>query len=349
MSGSTPRLEKLESVRGLAAFYVFIHHYVHCNPQLAHLQRFFIFGQTAVMVFFILSGFVIYYSSVGKDADFSVRDYLVRRVRRIYPAYILVMLLGWVIGCIAYREWNDFDLKNFVGNVLMLQDKWHPYAWFAPYGGNSPLWSLSYEWWFYLFFVPTYFLFKGHAKRQQFFAITISLAGFGTFMLAPNQLSIMASYFVMWWSGVELAREYMAIGRVSWRQQLTSIVALTLMTVLWTVVAYTQWKETAVFDRGIYPFVQMQHFFTVLLMVVGSIAWFKLRFVLFAQTIGVFKVLSPVSYVLYIIHLPLILFAERIRVTGSVWLDIIWLFPLIFGLAWLIEVPLQRWINRVVK
>ncbi len=349
MSGNSQRLQKLEAVRGLAGFYVFVHHFVHCNAELAFLQRFFIFGQTAVMVFFILSGFVIYYSSAGRDREFKVRDYLVRRLRRIYPAYILVLLMGWGIGCLATHEWIDFDWRSFLGNLFMLQDKQHPFIWFLPYMGNSPLWSLSYEWWFYLLFLPVYFIAKKYPLRQQYLAAAISVVGFATYMVFPNQISIMAAYFMLWWSGVELAREYLDHGKITWRGQAFSIGMLAVNVGLWVAAAIWEYHSTGKFARELYPFVQVQHQFTVLVMVVGGIAWYKLRFVAFDWTIGIFKYLSPISFVLYIIHLPLILYAAHIQVTGSVWLDMLWLFPLIFGLSWLIEVPLQNWINRVVR
>jgi peptidoglycan/LPS O-acetylase OafA/YrhL len=349
MAGNSDRLQKLEAVRGLAAFYVFTHHYVHCNNDLAFLQRFFIFGQTAVMVFFILSGFVIYYSSAGRNPDFKVRDYLIRRLRRIYPAFILVMLMNYAIGCIANGQWIDFELRNFMGNLLMLQDKDHPNTWFEPYQNNHPLWSLSYEWWFYLLFLPVYFLFKARPQQQSWAAAGISIVGFFTFILVPNQFSIIAAYFMMWWAGVEFAREYLDHGKVTWRRQAFPILVLGVNTLLWMGVAYFHHRASGVLARSQYPLVQVQHQLTVFLMVVGAIAWHKLRFVGFEWTIGVFRHLSPISYVLYIIHLPLILFAGWLDLTGSVWLDILWLFPVIFGLSWLMEVPMQRAVNRVLK
>jgi peptidoglycan/LPS O-acetylase OafA/YrhL len=349
MLGANNRLQKLEAVRGVTAFYVIVHHYVHCNDELAYFQRFFIFGQTAVMVFFILSGFVIFYSTPGKDPEFKVRDYLVRRFRRIYPAFTLVLLGSWLIRCLAHGKWIGFDLFNFVGNLLMLQDKQHPHIWFEAYQGNSPLWSLSYEWWFYLLFLPVWFLLKNQPSKQQYMAAAISIVGFGTYLLCPNQFSIIAAYFMMWWSGVELAREYLEKGRITFRQQAFSIGVLALNSALWLAYAYLQYRKTGQFNRAEFPFVQFQHQFTVLLMVVGGIAWHKLRFVGFKWTIGIFSVLSPISYAMYILHLPLILYADHLNLTGSVWLDMLWVFPLIFGLAWLIEVPFQRAINRWIR
>lgn len=345
MSGTTDRLQHLESVRGLAALYVFFHHYVHCNTSLTYLHKFFVFGQTAVMIFMILSGFVIFYS-VSKSPTLSIRDFLKRRLRRIYPAFILVLLLGWLIKSMAEHRWVSIEPLNLLGNLLMLQDKQHPYVWFLPYLGNSPLWTMSYEWWFYILFVPVFYFLKQRQERQQYVAAAIALVGFVSFMLVPNQFSIIAAYFMMWWSGAEMAREYLDKGKVTYRGQAFSIAVLAVNTVMWATAAYLSYRETGQISRSEFPVVQLQHQVTVLVLVIAAIAWHKLRFVGLRETIGIFRHVSPISYMMYIVHVPIILYAEKLQLTGSVWLDLLWVCPLVFGLSWLIEVPLQRKINQ---
>ena len=58
------KLDKLEALRGAAALYVVFHHTIPYDSRLfnlpvGHLMR---FGQEAVILFFLLSGFVINYS-----------------------------------------------------------------------------------------------------------------------------------------------------------------------------------------------------------------------------------------------------------------------------------------------
>ena len=58
------RLWKLEGVRGFAALYVLIHHLSHPLIGQSGLKALpFRFGQEAVIVFFLISGFVIEYSA----------------------------------------------------------------------------------------------------------------------------------------------------------------------------------------------------------------------------------------------------------------------------------------------
>jgi peptidoglycan/LPS O-acetylase OafA/YrhL len=127
------------------------------------------FGHSAVMVFFVLSGFL-----VGGEVlrlclagEFSWRDYIIRRVARIYPAFLLALLLTAVLDGLGITYLNATGIYSgelagpnlstvfkdrlttavFTSNLFMLQEILAP-----PFGSNGPLWSLSYEWWYYLMF-----------------------------------------------------------------------------------------------------------------------------------------------------------------------------------------------------
>lgn len=84
---------------GLSLSVVFYHIYELSGKQeLAFLLRFFN-GDTAVNAFFIISGFLITESC---RRSHSTKEFFIKRVRRIYPAYLAVVLLcaagGWVIS-----------------------------------------------------------------------------------------------------------------------------------------------------------------------------------------------------------------------------------------------------------
>src|SRR4051812_22290857 len=78
------RLVKIEALRGLAAFYVFVHHYGHGWIARRHpvLRPLFSFGQVAVMLFFFLSGFVIHHATTATKRELTFGDYFIRRFRR---------------------------------------------------------------------------------------------------------------------------------------------------------------------------------------------------------------------------------------------------------------------------
>ena len=71
-----PKLEKLDALRGMAALYVVIHHSVSKSIMLfgLNIANLFRFGEEAVILFFLLSGFVINFSFV-KSRDKTFRTY----------------------------------------------------------------------------------------------------------------------------------------------------------------------------------------------------------------------------------------------------------------------------------
>lgn len=121
-----------------------------------------------VMVFFVLSGYLIA-SSVLRDIQrrqWSWSKYLANRFTRLYvvllPALLLTLLwdgLGvYREGARQYPGLNGLNLEpddistrltatSFLGNALFLQN-----VYVDPFGSNSPLWSLSNEFWYYLIF-----------------------------------------------------------------------------------------------------------------------------------------------------------------------------------------------------
>lgn len=101
-------------------------------------------GNEAVIVFFVLSGFLVGGRGAVRIANRSFRplDYSIDRFTRIMlplvPALICTALVGLFLGF-------GFNLRYFMGNLFSLQGIMVP-----SFGGNAPLWSLAYEVWFYV-------------------------------------------------------------------------------------------------------------------------------------------------------------------------------------------------------
>ena len=105
------KLWRLEAVRGAAAAYVAFGHITQAPI--------FRFGQEAVIVFFLLSGFVIEYSCSNKLA-FGFKAYFKRRFIRIYSVLICLFLVAALIERPHVLSYPF--LKVLFGNLLMLQD-----------------------------------------------------------------------------------------------------------------------------------------------------------------------------------------------------------------------------------
>lgn len=112
-------------------------------------------SHAAVVVFFVISGYVIAYSAGARNRG--ARHYAVARLSRLYavlaPALLLTALVEAVVRAtdpeVAARyvhapSWVRYLLSAFFGN----ESGW----WSAAPPINSPLWSLSYEFWYYVLF-----------------------------------------------------------------------------------------------------------------------------------------------------------------------------------------------------
>lgn len=96
------RLDYLESLRGLAALMVVLHHHYMTAPFLQEAVRFsplrfLVNGRSSVIFFFVLSGFVIVYGILNGSRTFSYPNFVLRRIIRIYLPYVASGLIA--IAC----------------------------------------------------------------------------------------------------------------------------------------------------------------------------------------------------------------------------------------------------------
>ena len=104
------RLRSLDSLRGVAAVFVVLHHWVfifwgdhlpYRHPQdLRQIAtdiwfHFCTFGPAAVQVFFALSGFVLTLALIRDEDSYAV--FILKRVIRIYPPYLAAVLFSLIL------------------------------------------------------------------------------------------------------------------------------------------------------------------------------------------------------------------------------------------------------------
>jgi peptidoglycan/LPS O-acetylase OafA/YrhL len=146
----------LDILRILAALTVFaVHAFVLLYEVRPDSQFVYKVGHHAVTVFFVLSGFFIAYSTLGKVTD--ARAYALARLSRLYsvvvPALILTIILQFVGTMIIPTVYTDYVRKwetvRYALTITFLHEVWQLNAY--P-GANPPFWSLSYEFWYYCIF-----------------------------------------------------------------------------------------------------------------------------------------------------------------------------------------------------
>ena len=200
----------LDILRALAAFFVVANHigealFVfedHLDPFNLFMFQFLYLGHQAVMLLFVVSGFLIGRAAIQcftTDKQ-KVFDYGVDRITRIYVVLIPALILGFVSDQIllAVSTGSEFDYVAqrtsfliFLGNVAGLQTILVP-----TFGSNGPLWSLACELWYYFMAPALLVAVFGKSLRNRL----IALAAFvGAFYFVSDDI---LHYGAIWCIGV---------------------------------------------------------------------------------------------------------------------------------------------------
>lgn len=139
-------------------------------------------GFTGVDVFFVISGFLIstiLYGSLERN-QFSLIDFYGRRIRRIFPALLLVLAACFAVGWFVLLPDEYAQLgKHMAGGAGFVQNLvlWGESDYFDNAAETKPLlhlWSLGIEEQFYIFW--PLILWLGYRLRFNLLAITLLLA-----------------------------------------------------------------------------------------------------------------------------------------------------------------------------
>jgi peptidoglycan/LPS O-acetylase OafA/YrhL len=108
---TTKRIDYLDSARGFAAIFVVWGHFLYqygfqdAVPIVAHSPlRFFYNAVPAVSFFFVLSGLVLAKKYLDKRAELNIGSFYVARLFRIYPAFLVVLLLSILCAELLYHN-----------------------------------------------------------------------------------------------------------------------------------------------------------------------------------------------------------------------------------------------------
>lgn len=141
----------LDLVRLAAAVLVYLQH-----SNLISEQKVFLggYGHSAVVVFFVLSGYVIAFVTDTKEREWT--SYAASRLSRVYSVVVPAIVLTLVADAIGRAHdpalytypWDQFTIRT-LASLALLTEVW--FVAITPFS-NVPFWSISYEGWFYVMF-----------------------------------------------------------------------------------------------------------------------------------------------------------------------------------------------------
>jgi peptidoglycan/LPS O-acetylase OafA/YrhL len=314
----------LESLRGLAAIYVMIHHarwllwegftngYLQHKEQFSFLQKMlvyfmsvFSFGHEMVLFFFILSGFVIHLkfskNLVEGDSSFNLKDYFFRRFKRIYPPLVLAIVLtfsldsfGKKLGFSIYSNesifpivQDNFTVRDFLLNFFLIMDSYT-----GGWGSDFPLWSLKFEWWFYILFPLFFQLLKRSTAFSLFVIGLLFIVSFFPYLWPIKFLQEIFTLMIVWWLGVVLADIYTSRCKIKF--QYISILFFLIPFLLLFNIDYGRQIIDLLWGLGFMGFLSFLFYLNDrnrALGLLNSISW-----------------LGSFSFSLYIIHAPILVF-----------------------------------------
>lgn len=168
-------LYALDGLRALSLIMIYIFHawqqsWIHFYIKLpggttldflTQMQR---YGYIAIDSFFVLSGFCLFYpiarSIFGNGKDINWKEFYIKRIKRILPSYVLLIILMWFIADLPALKMADFKnyLKHFFAFLTFTQNRSG-----GTYGSLiSTAWTLAIEVQFYLVFP---FIVKAFRKK----------------------------------------------------------------------------------------------------------------------------------------------------------------------------------------
>ena len=273
------------------------------EPGLAYMALAFFtgFAHQAVMVFFLISGWLVGGSLLNKIGEPRVvRSYAIDRATRLWtvlvPTLFIMIGIGLVTGAATlepagFGAPGEFSAGTFVGNVLGLQtivvDR---------FGGNYPLWSLANETWYYIQFPLLLLIFTGRGLLQRAACAALLALSFASLPFVMNL------YFGIWLLGAAFSRI-----------RVDSSVGARLLVLAVSVGVSVYYRINGVND-DILPESFGQDLICTLPVVVLLAAMNKpIGPSAFLQRVGTFgKWLSEFSFTLYVLHVPVIELMQHI-------------------------------------
>ena len=145
------------------------------------------YGHEAVVIFFVLSGFVIRHAAEHRDG--TLRAFTISRVTRVYSVAIPCLLLTWLFDQIGMRvapaiydglvTHGPDSVRLLLAGTMLNESALASVQVFS----NTPYWSIAYEFWYYFLFGAVFFL--SGWRRIALLLLVALIAGPRVLMLFP--------------------------------------------------------------------------------------------------------------------------------------------------------------------
>lgn len=303
----------LDAIRITASLLVFLTHLP--NFIGGWLWQFRGLGHEAVVIFFVLSGFVISYVTQVKESE--IIEYFASRFARIYsvalPALILTIFLyylGNYLNPASFPSLTKYSIADplitTITAVLFLIQSW----WEITVFSNMPYWSLGYEVLYYVFFGVLHFV--TGIKRIIWLTIVILVMG-------PSILL----YLPIWLLGVLCYRLASSINISTLTAYILYVISLFLIVCLCLssvqgivnelLYAYIGPELISILNKTAVKFGSDYLLAIAIAMNILSFYFISMRVVIFNDvSTRVIRFTSSYTFSIYLYHMPILFFVSAI-------------------------------------
>jgi len=253
------------------------------------------FAHLSVVVFFVLSGWLVGGSLLDKIGDeHALRNYAIDRITRLWivlvPVFCISLLCGQLTGDVDSSRPDtgsagEYSLGAFLGNLVGLQDSLVP-----RFGGNFALWSLANEIWYYVMFPLLVVMLRGKSIAAR------ALSALGLAAIAKLVSGALLAYFAVWLLGTLFSRIRLETG--------PAVRGLLLGIVAGSAVYYR--LEGHVDTQSLETFGQDLPFALAFVLWLASMQTAAPRSPLYRTVDRLGQFLARFSFTLYVLHVPLI-------------------------------------------
>lgn len=226
------RISSLDVLRGVAIFMVVVGHFIPARIALGegayHVTS---LGRGGVMLFFLLSGYLVFRNVEKQDAV----TFVSRRLFKIFPAYWINVILIAVLGFLFGKQ--IFPLDVVFSNFFMVQDA------FRKESLSGVYWTLLIEVKFYLFLALQHFLLR---DRWHLIVLAVLICMNAAIWYARGHASLLLTFFPAFYVGIQV-RQAEAAG---WSRvaliQVAAVVAVVAASLLVFDEYYGKWSAAYV-------------------------------------------------------------------------------------------------------
>jgi peptidoglycan/LPS O-acetylase OafA/YrhL len=304
----------------------------------------------AILLFFLISGFCIHYPNTLSDTKPIWKIYFIRRFWRIYPTYLISIILTSIISYLCHLKWGDVDWSiERIFRVITVSQNYPPGK--GQFLTNPSLWTIPLEIEFYALY-PLAFL---CILKFNFFTLLATSIGFSVLSIYLSKIGLhwisFTSFFLWpsWLLGAWIASLYR-------NNKITNlkVLPITSMLILFLIISlasrFHKWEEWTQYLSwtGFY--------FTLFIFVLRHEKIFSK-----SKNNFIFKSiewLGKISFSLYLIHFPIFKLLGYLHVENfgekpaNFLLTLAYIAPVLF-IAWvfyrLIEFPIHQFSKKLTK